>query len=288
MRGVWSSDPLRSDAATPRSVLLPTRLPLRCPALPPQVTPITVGPLPAQFVRDIVATRSAMLAASGVENFDTWEDRSGRSAVSSSSGGGEQGSAGDKAAAGEAEAGACAGGGASGSKGLAPEAAAGVMQQHKSAVLSLLRQRLGRQPGGKPAGSAAKERAATPAPASEAGAPAEGPPPAEAIPCSTPQHAPGPVAASSYSSSSAGTPYTPYGTPLAILPHHPLHHPGTAAAAAGGGGSAEVPHRAGAGEAHPQLPGRGDQLVPPKQEGPVLVSAASQGEPGDGDLFQLD
>lgn len=249
------------------------------------MTPITVGPLPAQFVRDIVATRSAMLAASGVENLDTWEDRSGSAGSASASGGAASSGGAGKQAGSQQAAGGQAGGQA-GSSGLAPEAAAGVMQQHKSAVLSLLRQRLAKQPGGKPSGSAAKERAAALAPASAAGAPTGGPPPAEAIPCSTPPPAAGPPAAASYSSSSAGT---PYGTPLAILPSRLLHHAGPGAPA-GGAAAAKAQCGAGAGGAtQPELPGSSEQLVPAKQGGPVLVGAASQGEPGDdGGMFQLD
>lgn len=285
------------------------------PAPAPQVTPITVGPLPAQFVRDIVGARSALMSSMGVENLDCWGDGPSSGSASASTGGAPSsasgaaasgcGSGGGKAEAGGAPAAGSTAGSSGGSgKGLTPEAAATAMQQHKSAVLSLLRKRLNRHSSGKAAASSSGSGSS----AGEAEAPPPHPPPAAAdegsgtpaaaapaatgaIPCSPPIATPEPPAASSYSSSMADT---PFGTPMAILPSRLAHaddgSPSQAAAGAEGKAGAAG---AVAGGSEPGLPGDGSQLLQPKREGShaLLVGAPSQGDSGDrGDhtLFQLE
>ena len=217
---------------------------LACPALPclswgPQVTPISVGPLPRQFVRDVLSTRASLFGnaaagsgGGGAENLDTWEEGEGKGMMS---GGGDQ-------PAGE-------GCDASAAVTAAPDAASKQpppllqqqqqLQQHKAAALSLLRQRLDRSAGrgalssGSSSPLSRRSPATTPAPqasfathmstAAAAGSTTfgEAPPasPAAPIPCTpTPQpptcpHSSG-HGSSSCSSSSAGT---PFGTPLHIV-----------------------------------------------------------------------
>lgn len=253
------------------------------PAALPQVTPITVGPLPAQFVADIVSTRSALMGRMGVDNLDSWDEEAGGGASASAGGARQAG----------AEAGSSSGAGGGAGSGLSPEAAAQAMSQHKAAVLSLLRQRLGRQRDGK-GGSAAAKSGAPPAAAEEPAAtdaaqaveagpaddavtePAGGAgSPSRAIPCGTPQQAAQP--AGSYVSEG-----TPFGTPFSILPSL-LRGPG--GSEGGGAADGDAGRAAAAGGEHEEGP-----LLPPKREGSaVLLGTASQGEGGDGDhLFQLE
>jgi hypothetical protein len=265
-----------------------------------QVTPITVGPLPAQFVRDIVGARSALMSSLGMENLDSWGE-----GVSDAPGEGTQPSTGTSSGASKADASrepAASGSNEQGDKGPAAKPGAVSLQQHRSAVLSLLRQRLSRLPSGKSSGgsSSARETPAASvepaaadegadAPAAAAGEDASTPPKA-AWPCSPPMSTPAPPTASSCSSSVADT---PFGTPMNILPSCLVHPSGNSAlteAAAGSDGEAAAAAPAGAGPDH-GLPSEGGQLLDAKQDGPVLVAAPSQGEPRDHNeqtLFQIE
>ena len=288
-----------------RPSLLASTVPLRSSPslrlLPVQVTPLTVGPLPAQFVRDIVSARSQMLGGMGVENFDSWGDEpAGGGGGGNGAGGG--GSSKDAGASGT-PAGACAYGSGADGKDVA------ALQQQKKAAWSLLRQRLQSRPGAR--GGSVGAAAATSAPAAEAagsdpGAPAAGDASAAAaeaieeaaqlanapIPCSSPQTTP-PRATDSCGSSAAGT---PYGTPFDILPSLLVHQRHAASLSADAGGAAGDRAAAGAAAAAsggtagepPCLPSAGAI----KREGSaVLVGAAGQGEGGDdhqATLFQFE
>ncbi len=290
------------------------------PPTPPQVTPITVGPLPAQFVRDIVGARSALMSSLGMENMDSWGDSSGQGSSESAqpggsaAAGGASSSAGGRSgngaeASGAAAAGSSGGGNEQGEKRPAPKPAAVMLQQHRSAALSLLRQRLSKMHSGKSSGSSTASEAppppAQPAAADEdsgsaaAGAECEGmtagdacTPPKPARACSLPMATPAPPTAGSCSSSVADT---PFGTPMSILPSCLLHQNGGGApdeASVDGDGEAAAAGAAGAshGQDH-GLPNEGGQLLDAKQDGPVLVGAPSQGEAGDHSdhtLFQIE
>ncbi|KAL4428393.1 hypothetical protein ABPG75_002482 [Micractinium tetrahymenae] len=219
-----------------------------------QVTPITVGPLPAQFVRDIVSARSAMLGGLGVENLDSWEGEGGPpkagstsgssgSSSQSSSGPGSGASSGASSTTGSAdnspgEAGGQGDASAAPSPGSDPQPGSGkfseaALQKHKAAAYSLLRQRLAKQParGGSSGGAMGSGSVGAsdgpssfeqPASAAAGAAAAAGncvglPACAASVPCSSPQPTPAapPRLLDSCSSSAAGT---PFGTPLHILP----------------------------------------------------------------------
>lgn len=235
-----------------------------------------MGPLPVQFVRDIVHTRSQIMAGQGVENLDSWGDDSVAAEPAQASSDSSASNSGAAAAAGGS------------TQGLTPEAAAAAMSKQKSAVLSLLRQRLGRLGSGKDGGSSsAVADAPAQAPQAPATAAADPAPTGECdgVPCSTPQPVPAPAATSSYSSSAAGS---PYGTPFAIVPTRLLRRPGETPADCDA--PAEHTTEAG-GDGEPAgLPGQPSELLEPKREGSVLVGAASgQGEPGEAEhMFQFE
>lgn len=256
--------------------------PPACPpaCLPPyllQVTPVTVGPLPAQFVRDIVSTRSAMMGGLGVENLDSWEAGSpGAGAdpgTANNSTGGESSSSSCSGGAGDAK-GCSTAAGSSGQPPAGTSSLAGVkqavqaeldrhkaaglalleadkaeMNRHKAVALSILRQRLNtkRRPPAQNAsgegGSSGSTAAPDTAPEQER-QPASGPAAqmAEGASCATPiprssPQPPLPCLADSYSSSTGGT---PFGTPLHILPSGLLHQRRSASVSedAGGAGTA--------------------------------------------------
>lgn len=256
--------------------------------------------MPAHLVRDLIGTRSRLMSGMGVENHDSWGADAG--SACSSSGGSSSSSSAGKAAASTSAGGSSAGSSSKG-RGMTPEAAAAVMQRSKSAVLSLLRERLNRPAGGKggsAGGSAIQVQEQQPAVAgavgvSDAAAPATGPAesaseaaeePAGAIPCTPQQPPPASGVACSYSSSTGGT---PFGTPMTILP---LCRPSGAATGTDVAAAAAEAAVAG-GEELRGLPGQDEaQLLAPKQVdggSSVLVGAAGHGaEGGDGDLFQLE
>ena len=272
----------------------------RTPPRPLQVTPITLGPLPASLVRDLLGTRSRLMAGMGVDNLDSWDEPG--AGTSGSGGASATAKAADEASASASASGAAAGGKAGGSgkggAGTSAEEAAAAMQQNKAAVMSLLRERLlNRSGSGKRASSSGGGACSTgagqePAPAASspagAGMPAGTPEPSGAIPCTPQQPAAGDGFAGSYASSTGGT---PFGTPLHIVPSL-LHHaadgaaeggadPGAAAGAAGAAGSGQ------ASDAGAQLLPVGPK--PPEGGSGVLVGGGGQGEGGDGEhLFQLE
>lgn len=262
-----------------------------------------MGPLPAQFVRDIVGARSALMNSLGMENLDSWGEGSsdGPSSSAQPGGGGANGSGSSGASGSKADA--AASGNEQGEKGPAAKPQAVSLQQHRSAALSLLRQRLGNLHGSKSSGSgsadkeapvvpaepaAADEGASTAAAAAAAGE-GDGTPAKAARPCSPAMATPAPPSASSCSSSVADT---PFGTPMAILPSCLLHQgsDGAPAAAAAGCDGREAVAGAGGGGASHGLPSEGGQLLEAKSEGHVLVGAPSQGEAGDSEhtLFQIE
>ncbi|KAL4858889.1 hypothetical protein ACK3TF_001264 [Chlorella vulgaris] len=149
-----------------------------------QVSPITLGPLPAQFVRDIVATRAAIMGtAGGTENLDSWDEGSGSGTASSISS--KAGTANLSASAGRSSSGSsepASGGGLRAGSSEAPAAAAkredrdsdsvaaaaaaaaaSMRRRHRPELFSLLAQRLQRarsvsSSGGKPGEQACQEQ----------------------------------------------------------------------------------------------------------------------------------
>lgn len=246
------------------------------------------------------------MSSMGMENLDSWgesssQDAQPRNSANSGTQPGGSGAAGGADGSGDSSSSEQGGGGA------APKPAGVTLQQHRSAVLSLLRQRLSKMPGSKASGSTAEEAPAPPAeqpaPAVEgssdaaeecAGTPSKGDAatlPTAARPCSPPMATPAPPTAGSCSSSMADT---PFGTPMAILPScllHPSSDGAPAEAAAGGDGEAAAGGAAAGSHPDHGLPSEGGQLLDAKPEGSVLVGAPSQGEAGDHSehtLFQIE
>ena len=115
---------------------------------PAQVTPLTVGPLPLAFVRDMCSARAEVMREASVENLDGLDPGAEPSAPAKASGcegtGSSSGGSGGAGGRGGAGAEACAGAPAS-SGTAASERAASVMRMHRTTVMSLLRQRLQQQ-----------------------------------------------------------------------------------------------------------------------------------------------
>ncbi|KAI3428537.1 hypothetical protein D9Q98_007360 [Chlorella vulgaris] len=288
-----------------------------------QVSPITLGPLPAQFVRDIVATRAAIMGtAGGTENLDSWDEGSGSGTASSIST--KAGTTNGSASAGRSSSSEAASGvglragsseaPAAAAKGedrdsdsvaaAAAAAAASMRRRHKPEIFSLLAQRLQRargvsSSGGKPGEVACQEqKQERPAAPSLLCAPVVAAGPAEAEAGSAGQ-APGlpaaasdpgavpcsPLPAPAPASCGSSEAGTPFGTPLEFLPSSLIRQRTDGAASEEGASSA-----LGATANCDSLGGEGAG----KHEhgrGPVdLLRAASRQDNGDSEppMFQLE
>lgn len=289
------------------------------------MSPITLGPLPAQFVRDIVATRAAIMGtAGGTENLDSWDEGSGSGTASSistkagtangsegagrSSSGSSEPASGGGLRAGSSEAPAAAAKGedrdSDSVAAAAAAAAASMRRRHKPELFSLLAQRLQRargvsSSGGKPGEVACQEqeqeRPAAPsllcapavaAGAAEAEAGSAGQAPGLPAAASDPGAVPcSPLPAPAPASCGSSEAGTPFGTPLEFLPSSLIRQRTDGAASEEGASSA-----LGATANCDSLGGEGAG----KHEhgrGPVdLLRAASRQDNGDSEppMFQLE